>query len=89
MRDLTLYAYIADTACTKCGGNDISDSYHEGTEFPSGCPSGMSNICWTSTLPEHIRRYCRRCSYQWLAAPINSAKNQHFEGRPADEASEK
>ncbi len=49
--------YNPKAICVKCGGKDICSFYEGG--------------CGMACHPEHIKRACRNCGYEWEEKPLN------------------
>ena len=75
MTDL-LKPFDAEAKCPKCGGDNISATYHA-----AGASRPMDD-CWNTVVEdvEHHDRYCRRCSYEWCEAPALTEKEM-MEGK--------
>ncbi len=56
-------------ACPKCGGSDLSASYCERTWCTDY--DHKYGRCQDAAGP-HIHRYCGRCRYDWLEAPLDA-----------------
>jgi hypothetical protein len=58
--------FSTEPRCPKCGHDDISTTYlRKGQGFGYTEPGYGEE--------ERLRRGCRRCSYSWCEAPIDSA----------------
>ena len=58
--------FLEQRGCPKCGGKDIHSRYCGPGQRDRCCP-----IFWPNDHAEHIRRHCRRCSYEWDERPLN------------------
>lgn len=72
MSGYALPRFREDAVCPKCLGTDIHARYEEGCGGHKGC----------ERHPEKIERYCRRCSYRWDEAPVDtpSSAGAHAHG---------
>jgi len=73
--DWAMMPFDARAICPKCGHDDIAARFAEtnreiGCDNFEPCQEGMSFFLMEHEA--HIHRYCRRCSYKWLEAPIGS-----------------
>jgi len=53
--------YDPSRPCPKCSHEGVGASYRDGG---GGCEEADCSVC----EPEHIRRWCRRCRYEWAEA---------------------
>lgn len=62
--------------CDKCGGSDVSSSFHRAADSGYYCNGIGNSVCRDTwgvwERPEHLKRRCRRCGYEWLEAPIGA-----------------
>lgn len=62
--------YNPGQSCVKCGGKDISSSWHKDSYR---CNHSSSSIaCYGHGDSEHILRHCRNCRYEWVEAPLDN-----------------
>lgn len=66
-------SFDKNAKCTKCGSTDIHAQYHETRYCTFDCPGWKDR----DGEKEHIARCCRRCSYSWLEAPLDSRRQPH------------
>jgi hypothetical protein len=60
--------YDPKATCVKCGGEDVTSSYHKKNEY--GCSVIGDDAPCNKIQKEHIVRSCTRCYYEWLEAPL-------------------
>lgn len=66
--------FLAQRPCRKCGDKEATAVFCDGHEF-ARCQVNEAKEPFREKHAEHIDRFCRRCRYQWIEAPLDAEQD--------------